>query len=209
MTRLVILGAGGHGRAVADVALENGWSEAVFFDDAWPETRTNGVWPVAGTMAEFLNAVDVQSAVVVAIGDNDRRDELIQELEMKGVTLPTIVHPRAMISEHAVVNRGCVVMAGAIVNYGAQVGVGSILNTGCTVDHDCVLGRAVHISPGVNLAGGVTVGDRVWVGIGACVREGVNIGRRSIIGAGAVVVDDVRDGVCAMGVPARVSRKIR
>ena len=88
----------------------------------------------------------------------------------------------------------------------ASIGLGVILNTGCSIDHDCVLGDAVHISPGVRLAGGVHVGDLSWVGIGASVRQLVRIGVRVIVGAGSTVVCDVPNDLTVAGVPAKRMR---
>ncbi|MBT6282943.1 MAG: acetyltransferase, partial [Phycisphaerae bacterium] len=75
--------------------------------------------------------------------------------------------------------------------------------TGATVDHDCELADGVHISPGANLGGNVTVGECSWIGIGACVKNGVTIGKNVIVGAGAAVVQDVPDNVTVVGVPAK------
>lgn len=203
MNSLAILGASGHGKVVAEAAELSGWSSIVFFDDAWPARLYNGKWGIVGRTDDLLTRLQEFDGVVVAIGNNLIRYAKLQLLLGSGASLPTIVHPSAIVSDHATLGAGCVVFAGAIINGGTQVGKGGILNTACSVDHDCVLADAVHISPGARLAGGITVGDRAWIGIGSCVKQMVRIGADSIVGAGAAVVSDVDDGATVVGVPAR------
>lgn len=203
MKRLAILGASGHGKVVADAAELSGWNEVVFFDDAWPDVKSNSVWPVLGNTADLLESVSEFSGVAVAIGNNAIRLEKLNLLRNQGVVLPAIIHPNSVVSRYAKIGDGSVVCAGVIVNADAQVGAGAILNTGCSIDHDCVLAEAVHISPGARLAGGTKVDACAWVGIGAVVRQLITIGADSVVGAGAAVVKDVPEGATVVGVPAQ------
>jgi sugar O-acyltransferase (sialic acid O-acetyltransferase NeuD family) len=197
---LLIIGAGGHGRIVADTAEQTGYSNIVFHDDRWPEMTTNLCWPVVGRdKPQGLVASDV----FVAIGNNAARLAMINMLISEGFAVPTLVHPRAYVSRHAVMGTGSFVGPMAAVNAGAKLGAGVIVNTSATVDHDCVLGDGVHISPGAHIAGGVHIGNVSWIGIGACVRETIRIGARVMVGAGAAVVSHVKDDSTVMGVPAR------
>ncbi|HEX7387956.1 MAG TPA: acetyltransferase [Castellaniella sp.] len=202
---LGILGASGHGKVVAEVALAAGWEQVLFFDDA-PDKTKIARWPVRGNQDVLIGLVQELGGVVVAIGNNSVRSRKLRQLQALGVPVVSLVHPAAVVSPSASLGSGTVVMAGVVVNADAKVGQGSILNTACTVDHDCVLGDAVHVSPGAHLAGGVHVGDSSWVGIGAVVRQGVNIGPRVVVGAGAAVVSDVTDGLTVVGVPAKPIR---
>lgn len=203
MNKLAILGASGHGKVVADCAESCGWQGIVFFDDAWPGRKENGHWSVLGNTQTLLDSLGEYSGVVVAIGNNNIRQEKISLFRKAGTALVNIVHPSAQVSRYAVLGDGVVVFAGAVVNVDAQIGSGAIINTGASVDHDCILGSAVHISPGAQLAGGVVIGDRSWVGIGASVRQLVSIGCDVVVGAGAVVVGDISDCCTVVGVPAR------
>ena len=206
MRRLAILGASGHGKVVADAAECFGWQSIVFFDDAWPDLRGNGVWPVEGNTTALMDRLADFDGVLVAIGNNLVRHAKLVELCAAGARLATLVHPAASVSRYAVIGEGTVVFAGAVVNADASVGLGGILNTSCSIDHDCVLGESVHISPGARLAGGVQVGDLSWVGIGASVRQLICVGKRAIVGAGSVVVSDIPDDVIVAGVPAKRMR---
>ncbi len=201
--RLAILGASGHGKVVADTALSLGYSEIVFFDDAWPEKASLGDWFVAGATTELLQSVSDFNAVAVGIGENRVRVEKLTLLLSAGAPVVNIIHPVATVSALARVGLGSVLFAGAVVNIDAVLGLAVIVNTGATIDHDCVLHDGVHIAPGAHLSGNVHVGLRSWIGVGACVKQGVHIGADVMVGAGTVVVSDIPDAVTAVGNPAR------
>lgn len=198
MKSLTLIGAGGHGKVVADTATAFGYQDVIFLDDTYPKRKTNSVWPIAGKISSLRGD---QDAVFISIGHNAGRENLFQKLQLKNS--PTLVHPAAIISPHSKIGAGSVVIAGAIVNADTKIGRGVILNTGCSVDHDCELGDFVHISPGAHIAGGVRVGARSWIGIGAVIKEGVRIGSDVVIAAGAAVIADVENGKRMGGVPAR------
>lgn len=203
MRRLAILGAGGHGKVVADAASLSGWGEISFYDDALAATTLVGPWPVHGGIADLLRNRSMMDGVIVAVGDNRTRLNCQAAVEAAGIAMAIVVHPAAVISQHAQVGSGSVVLAGAVVGPFARIARCCIVNTAATVDHDCVLGDGVHIGPGAHLGGGVCVGEAGWVGLGASVRQGVAIGTLAVVGAGAAVVHDVPDGATVVGVPAR------
>lgn len=204
---LLIVGAGGHGKVVADAAMEMScWSRIGFIDDRGEQLQRVAGVPVIGRLADLESLRGDWSAAVVAIGDAPHRLEILQALRELEFELPVIAHPSAVVSRLAAIGSGTVIFAQAAINAGASIGAGCIVNTGATVDHDCQLGDGVHLCPGVNLAGNVVIGARSWVGIGSAVRQGISIGRDVTLGAGAVVVQDVPDEVVAYGVPARPVR---
>lgn len=207
MKRLLIIGSGGHGKVVADAALQSGWNNVVFLDDrAGTVSEVIGL-PVVGALSALRQHASNFNAAVVAIGEAAKRLELQEECISVGLDIATIIHPSASVSRFAKLGAGCVVLAQAAVNAGSTLGRACIVNTAATVDHDCRLGDAVHLSPGAHLAGGVSVGDRAWLGIGAVVRQGIEIGHDSIVGAGAAVVRDVRPGTTQIGVPAQPAKE--
>ena len=202
--RLLIVGAGGHGRVVADAADASGkWSEIAFVDDRYPELSSSGPWPVVGSLSDLKGLQEYWDSVVVAIGDNRLRLKLQQEASYVGFSIASVIHPSAQISRQVSIGEGSVVFANAVVNTGSSLGRSVILNTAATIDHDGVIGDAVHISPGAHLAGNVGVGEYAWVGIGAAVINGINIGPGATVGAGASVIRDVTTGQTVVGVPAR------
>lgn len=202
MKRLAILGASGHGKVVADAAEAGGWQSVVFFDDAWPELQSNGPWPVQGTTVQLLEQLNSFDGVVVGIGNNAIRANKQQQLSLVGAKLVSVVHPAAVVSNHAFVELGTVVFANSVVNACARVGAGCIVNTGAVVEHDCVLGNFVHVSPNAVLAGGVSVGALAWVGACASVRQLLKVGHSAVIGMGAVVTKDVSADSVIVGNPA-------
>jgi sugar O-acyltransferase (sialic acid O-acetyltransferase NeuD family) len=203
--KLLIMGAGGHGRVVADAAesTTDSWSEIVFLDDRYPELTSAGAWRVLGKFGELRRLADQYRACVVAVGDAALRVRLLQSAAEVGLMLPPIVHLHASVSPYASLAPGCVVAAGAVVGVGATLARGCIVNTGATVDHDCRLSEGVHVCPGAHLAGNVELGARTWFGIGAVARQGVRIGADVTVGAGAVCLQSIPDGVTVSGVPAR------
>lgn len=200
--RLAILGASGHGKVVADAAGLTGWDEVVVFDDAWPEVTQNGPWTVVGDTATLLEDVKVFDGVVVAIGNNQIRQQKQCELAASGAGIVSLIHPTAVVSEYAEIGKGSVIFANAVVNAFADVGEGCIVNTGAVVEHDCELGDFTHVSPNSVLAGGVKVGRLAWIGACASVRQLIEVGEGAVVGMGAVVTKDVPPRVTVLGNPA-------
>ncbi len=195
MTSLLIIGAGGHGKVVADTAEAAGYSSIAFLDQSWPERTKNGRWKITGKPTQL------DEKMFCAVGDNATRAGIFEKYRLN--SSPTLVHPSAVLSPTVTIGAGVLVVAGSIINADTSVGRGAILNSACSVDHDCSIGNFVHISPGAHLAGGVHVGAGTWIGIGAVVREGVRIGKNVIVAAGAAVIGDVKDGMRVGGVPAQ------
>jgi acetyltransferase EpsM len=203
--RLVIYGAGGHGRVVLDAALAGGSFDVRGFvdDDAGRRgTRIHGV-PVAGSLAELVRSRKDGWLLVVAVGEPAARREIVERLSGEDARYGCVVHPSAVIGLGAEVGAGSVVLAGAVVHTDARVGRHVIVNTAASIDHDVRVGDFTHIAPGAHVGGDVTIGQEALIGIGASVIPGVFIGDRAIVGAGAVVIDDVPDRAVVVGVPAR------
>lgn len=208
MKRLAILGASGHGKVVADIALALGWESVVFFDDAWPEINNNGHWHVDGNAATLVERKDQFDGVIVAIGHCRTRLNLQTQLVSSGCRIATLIHPTACFSRFASVGAGSVVMPGAVINADAVIGWACIINSGATVDHDDVLADGVHVAPGANVSGDVAVGECSWIGVGAAIKQGVSIGSDVIVGAGSVVVNNITDGFTVVGNPAKPLEKL-
>jgi sugar O-acyltransferase (sialic acid O-acetyltransferase NeuD family) len=198
--KLVILGAGGHGRVVADIAELKGFSQIAFIDMKFPEVKTNLNWPIIGR--SFAD-VSGQYMAFCAIGNNEFRLKELDTLLDLQIDCPTLIHPSASVSRYASIGAGAVVMPNVVINAGAKLGRGVIANSGCTIDHDCTIGNGVHISPGANIAGGTMIGDRTWIGIGACVKENIVVGSDVIAAAGCAIVSSIADKASVFGVPAR------
>ncbi len=202
--KLLIAGAGGHGRVVADAALASGqFAQVAFVDDAFPTIVIRENWPLLGTVESMSALVDEFDSFFSAFGNSVLRLNVLARAKKLGFNCPTVVHPSAIVSEYANIEYGCVLCAGSVVNVGAELRHGCIVNTGATIDHDCKLDAGVHVCPGAHLAGGVKIGERSWFGVGAIARQNIEIGADVTIGAGAVVVSNVPAGKTFVGIPAR------
>lgn len=198
MNRLMIIGAGGHGKVIADIAAKNGYTDICFVDD-----HAKGLcvgFPVVGTTAELENWNDGATDFVIGIGNNAVRKKIAQQYDVNWVAL---IHPSAQRGLQTSVGKGTVVMAGAVINACAAVGEHCIINTGAIVEHDNVIEDFVHISPNAALGGTVRIGALTHVGIGAAVRNNIRICAECTIGAGAVVVKNIDCCGVYAGVPAR------
>jgi len=213
LNSLLILGAGGHGKVVAETAIATGdYSQIAFLDDNCNCKETTEKilgWPVLNYFSYALSD-DCRakfSLAVVALGHAPTRLKWLKILTAASYDCPVLIHPKAWVSPSASISMGSVVFAQAAVQSEADIGIGAILNTGCGIDHDVRLGAGVHICPGAYLAAEVQVGDCSWIGIGASVIQQIRIGADVTIGAGAAVVTDLPDEVTAVGIPARIRSK--
>lgn len=200
--RLIIIGASGHGKVVADIALKmNKWKEIAFLDD--DEQRKSALgFDVVGESKDVTNYID-NSDIVVGIGNNEIRQNVQSKVEKIGASVPVLIHPNAVVGEVVEFGAGSVVMAGVVINCSTRIGKGCIINTSASVDHDNVIEDFVHVSPGVRLAGSVRIGQNTWLGIGSLVINNVEITKACIIGAGSVVVKAIKETGTYVGVPAR------
>jgi UDP-perosamine 4-acetyltransferase len=200
--RLLILGAGGHGRAVADVAAECGWTVAGFTDRA----PGPGVLGRDDDVAALARSARIDGAVV-GVGNTalDRRAELFAVIRKAGVTLPALVHPRAIVSRSSTVGEGSVVFGGAVLGAHVTVGENVVIYSGVVIEHDCQIGAHAYLAPGVILSGAVTVATGAFIGAGAVILPGITVSAGATLAAGAVVTRDVAPGTTVMGVPARIS----
>ena len=198
LDKLVIVGASGHGKVIADIAKLNGYNDIVFLDDNDAVDECAG-YPVIGRSCDFAK---VEKNVVIAIGNAKIRSRIQEQYESRGFHPVTLIHPNATVADSAQIGVGSVVMAGAVINPYAKLGKGCIVNTCASVDHDCVLGDYVHVAVGAHLCGTVSVGAYTWIGAGVTVSNNISICPECMIGAGAVVVKDLDEQGTYVGVPA-------
>ena len=198
--KLIIIGASGHGKVVADIAIKmNKWQSIAFLDDDQAIKTSKGL-EVIGKTADAFTYKD-EADFFVAIGNNAIREKVQEKLIEEGLNVVSLIHPSAIIGTDVEVGIGTAVMAGVVINTSTRIGKGCIINTSSSLDHDNVIEEYVHISPGVNLAGTVKVGKGSWLGIGSVVSNNVNICIDCKVGAGAVVVKDITEPGTYVGVP--------
>lgn len=205
MEKLVIVGASGHGKVIADIAFKLGYSDIVFLDDN-DRVKKCGEFSVVGRSNDAFKYYTAD--FFVAIGNAKIRQKIQYELNNKGLSIVSLIHPAAVIAPNVKIGIGTVVMAGAVINPHVEIGEGCIINTCASVDHDSILGDFSHISVGAHVAGTVKIGARAWIGAGATISNNVNIVSDCMVGAGAVVVKDLLETDTYVGVPAKKIKKV-
>ena len=199
MNSLLIVGAGGHGKVVCDLA-KNYFSEIIIADDGKVGSEVLGC-KVKFSVEDALN--NEKCDFIIAIGNNETRKKLFLKFIEKGFTPVTLVHPSAIIGEEVEIGRGTVVFANAVINPQAKIGVGCIINTSALIEHDCEIGEFTHICPAAKMAGTVKIGQECFIGIGSVIVNNISVESRITVGAGTVVVKDLIDAGTYVGNPAK------
>jgi sugar O-acyltransferase (sialic acid O-acetyltransferase NeuD family) len=197
---VLILGAGGHAKVVADTLRSQGTAIQGFLDDKpalWGSSLMG--YPIWGGISQYSQFE--ANTFIIGVGNNHIRAAISEAYPLAWITA---VHDKATLSPDAQLGAGSLMAAGAILNPDTVVGRHVIINTNATIDHDCQIDDYAHIAPGATLGGGVQVGRLSLIGIGATVMPYCTIGDSSIIGAGTLVTKDIPAGVVAMGVPAQI-----
>jgi sugar O-acyltransferase (sialic acid O-acetyltransferase NeuD family) len=196
----MIVGCGGHGRVIADIAECSGANVARFLDDA-PSAAARKLKVTGPVRDEVLRHL-VTHRFVVGIGDSAKRRELSEFVLESGGELAILVHPSAILAADVEIGDGSVVMAGSVVNTGSRIGRFAVVNTGAIVDHDNTVEDNVHISPGCSLAGWVTCKRDAFIGTGATIIPRVVVGEGAYVAAGSTVIRDVPPDTLVAGCPA-------
>lgn len=195
---LIIIGASGHGKVIADIAIACGYKIKGFLDDDKSKKECYGYQVLGGTDAidEFSDCV-----FIIAIGSNKIRKDIVKKHE--NLKFAVLIHPSAMVSPTVQIKEGTVIMPKVVINAATTIGSHSIINTASVVEHDCEVGNYVHVSPNATICGTCRIGDSVWIGAGSTVINNIKIVSDAIIGAGTVVVKDVVEKGTYVGVPVR------
>lgn len=201
MKDVIILGAGGHAKVIADIVKKNNDNLLGFLDDN-EEIQNQIIYDnkkVIGKIDECINYDDVY--FIIGIGSNKVRKMLSEKYNLNWYTA---IHPSAIIADDVTIEEGTVIMPGAIINSGSKIGTHCIVNTKVSIDHDNIIEDFVHISPGATLAGTVHIKESTWICAGATIINNITIEKDNIIGAGAVVIRDILDtNHTFVGVPAK------
>lgn len=196
---VIVIGAGGHGKVIADIIIKSGDRVIGFLDDGCTEKNILG-YPILGKTEDCLKYKDKE--FFVAIGNNAVRKKISEKYNM--LKFYTAIHPSAVIAMDVEIGEGSCVMAGVVINTSARIGKHCIINSGSVVEHDNKLADFVHLSPGAVLCGTVSVGECTHIGGGATVKNNTNISGDTVIGVGAAVVKDIDISGVYCGVPARI-----
>ena len=196
---IAIYGQSGHGQVVRQIAQACGYQTIIWIDD---NPKTDSL-----NFENFLKQYP-DIPVALGIGSNSARQNIYKRLKDAKVTVTTLVHPSAIITEDCRLGEGTIVMPLAVINTLADIGIGAIINTHCCVEHECLIGNFVHLSPQVGLGGAVSVGALTHIGIGSSVIQCLTIGTNTIVAAGSVVIQNIPSHVMVAGVPAIIKKDI-
>ena len=195
---IVLVGAGGHAAACADVIEQAGSFAIAGMIGTREQVGTHVAgYAVIGTDEDLPRLRRTHAHALVTVGQIRTaapRVRLWEVLTDGGWTVPTVVSPRAYVSAHSRIAAGTIVMHGAVVNAAADIGRNVIVNSMALVEHDVQVGDHCHIATAAVLNGGVRVGSRSFVGSATAVRQGVAIGDDCVIGMGQRILSD-----CAAG----------
>lgn len=200
MKDVVIVGASGHGKVVADIVLKSGDKVFGFLDDNPKVGNFFCGFPVLGSTDDWIKVQE--KSFIIAIGNPEIRETLSQKIRAE---FYTAIHPSAQISLLDIhIEEGTTIMANAVINSGAYVGRHCIINSAAVVEHDNHISDFVHISVGAKVAGTVNIGARTWIGMGACINNNLSICSDCMVGAGAVVVKSIERSGIYIGIPAKM-----
>lgn len=200
MNKVVILGASGHAKVIADIILKSRDELIGFLDDNTALPSQIIGYPYLGKITHYEKYAD-ECCFVIGIGSNRIRKKIAESMN---VNWYTAIHPSAQIAIDTVISEGTVVMANAVINTSAVIGKHCIINTGAVIEHDNAIGDYVHISPNVSLCGNVNIGDLTHIGAGATISNNIKVCNNCIVGAGAVVVKNITSSGTYIGAPAKL-----
>lgn len=206
---LAIYGAGGFGRHVLAIikrinSISPTYNVIGFYDDGFKKgDLVNGI-PVIGGL-EDLNNVDKPISVVLALGWSEVRKRVHSLITNEKVTFPTIIDPSVVMPdlEFAHIGKGCIICESVAFTCNLDIDDFVLLNMGTMVGHDVKLSPYVSTMPSVSISGEVSLGEAVYVGVGATIINRITIGSNTIIGAGAVVTKSLPSDCTAVGIPAK------
>ncbi len=207
--KTVIIGAGGHARAILDILSYDKNIEVVALIDNFISTPTKseiimGI-PVYGDHSVLTELFGSGiKAAIIGIGKNDIRKEYFNKIKSMNIELINAIHPTSNIAHGVKIGKGIVISANSTISTGVSIGNNTIINTGAIIEHESIIEDNVHISSGCVIAGRVKIKEGTFVGAGSVVKDSITIGKNVIIGAGSVVLKDIPDNTVAVGTPAKV-----
>lgn len=194
---LLIIGAGGHARSVADVALQIGYKDLVFWDKNAKENEKIFNFPVV----KDIDILNNSKRIIVAIGDNEERERFFSSLNKNYIV--NIISSLSYLGRELSMENGNFISHGSYIGPLVKIGINNIINTHCVIEHECEIGNNNHISINSTIAGRCKIRNNVFVGAGSIIKDRISICSNVIVGAGSVVVKDIIESGTYIGIPAK------
>lgn len=201
--RIILIGYSGHGKVVADAAIDNGLNIIGYTEQKIIANNPFNLKYLGNENEVNFAGWQLDANFLLGIGDNNIREKVFQTIIKRGKGVTTLKSTTSIISKYSTIGNGTFVSNNVTINASSKIGMNVILNTGCIIEHECTIQNSVHIAPGAVLAGNVTIGERSFIGANAVIKQGVIVGRDVIVGAGTVVLHDIPDNMKIVGNPSR------
>ena len=214
MKKLVILGAGGLARELADAVVAINKKTQTFEVLGYLDDEEELIGQkrlqlhVLGTVDWLAEHKSDDLYTIPAVGNGYSREKLSRAAGQYSAPLATIIHPRAIVGSGCSIEAGAFIAAGCVITVSVSLGKCVLVNMSCTIAHDVRVGNYVSIHPGARISGEVSIGDYALIGTQAAVLNKCTIGRGAAVAMGAVVAHDVPDYTLVAGNPARAVKKL-
>jgi len=209
-TRAIVIGCGGHSRAIINILLqENKFNSIELYDLNEPNYNEKilGI-PVIGKFSDLIGLpLNKENNFYIAIGDNLLRSKLFEQLIKEGCSLNALISNTAKLSLEVIIGKGSLICPQSFIGPNVVIGENTIINTSTVIEHETRVGSSCHVAPGCTVSGRANIGDRVFIGAGASVIDGVNICNDVTIGAGATVIKSINTPGTYIGIPAKIFNK--
>ena len=188
---IAIIGAGGHGKVIGDIAHLNGTKLIHFFDDDTKVLNKKYPYHIEGDCNVLLKKIKFYKNFFVSIGDNSARSEKIKWLLKLKANIINLIHPNSNISRFVKFGKGICVMPNTVINSGCVIKDGVIINSSATIEHDTTIKNYSHICPGVTISGHVKIGSFCLLGSGTSIHPLISIGNNVKVGVGSKIFRDI------------------
>jgi sugar O-acyltransferase (sialic acid O-acetyltransferase NeuD family) len=203
--KVILIGYSGHAYVVNSIFMSMSKEVYAYCDNTIKENNPFNLEYLGAENTDNVLKVLSKNVFFIAIGDNQTRRKVYENLEEKNLLPCNAIHTSAIICSSATIGKnGVMISAGTIINPLTKIGNGAICNTGCIIEHDCIIGDFAHIAPSAILCGNVCIGDNSFIGAGSVIKQGIIIGKNVTIGAGTVVIKNIPDNSTAYGNPAQL-----
>ena len=205
MSKIVLIGGGGHCKSVIDVVKNLDYYDEIVITDPLIEVgnKINGCEVLGSDDCLYNlrnNGYKYAFITVGSVGSNNVRKMLMEKIKSFGFELPVIIDPSAVVARSSRIEEGTFIGKNVVINSDVIIGANSIINTASIIEHDCVIGNFTHVSVGAIICGGCNIGDCSFIGAGTTVIQGINIGDNVTIGANSTVLNDVENNLKRYGI---------